>query len=235
MRLPAFLSRISRRRRELLGMLGNTPRLIQLVWAAAPGWLSVNILLTLINSSVPVAQLYISKLIVDQVILILAHEATGFTPYLLGLVLLGLGLLLINEVLNQLAVYVKRVLEDQFLLYANVRLLQQAMRLDLAHYESAEFHDILNLAQQSGGQYPLRVVSLLSRLLGQFTRLGGLLALLLRFNLGVMGLLLMSVLPTFWIGIRYSSRRFRMNRRQTPSRRLADYFYQILTDPQYVK
>ena len=91
----------------------------------------------------------------------------------------GFGLLLLREMLSQLENYVRRVLNDQFLLYANVQLLLQAMRLDLAHYESSEFHDVLNRAQQSGSNYPVRVVELLSRLLGSMARLVGLLTLLL--------------------------------------------------------
>ncbi|MEO0352786.1 MAG: ABC transporter ATP-binding protein [Cyanobacteria bacterium P01_A01_bin.15] len=229
------LPRLRRYYQEILSLLGNTPRLVQLVWLASPGWLIVSIMLTLVGALVPVGQLYISKLIVDQVVLILASDGGGFTSYLSLLLAAGLGLLLVGEVLSQLDNYVSRVLNDQFLLHANVQLLQQAMRLDLAHYESSEFHDVLNRAQQSGSNYPLRVVELLSRLLGSITRLVGLLTLLLRFSPSVMALLLVSVLPTFWVGIRYSYRRFWLNRRQTPSRRLADYFYQVLTDPKYVK
>jgi len=229
------LPRLRRYYQEILSLLGNTPRLIQLVWSAAPVWLILNIGLTLISALIPVAQLYVGKLVIDQVVLSLANGTVGFTPELSLLVIAGFGLLLLREVLTQLSGYVNRILSDQFLLHANVQLLQQAMRLDLAHYESSEFHDVLNRAQQSGSNYPLRVVELLSRLLGSMTRLLGLLTLLLRFNPGVMALLLVSVLPTFWVGIRYSRRRFWMNRRQTPSRRLADYFYKVLTDPQYVK
>ena len=232
---PNPLPRLRRYYTEIIRLLGNTPRLVQLVWSAAPGWLILSIAITLLSAMVPVAQLYLSKLVVDQVVLILASETPGFTTYLLVLVTTGFGLLLLREILSQLDNYVKRVLNDQFLLHANVQLLQQAMQLDLAHYESSEFHDVLNRAQQSGSTYPLRVVELLSRLLGGITRLVGLLTLLLRFSPSVMALLLVSVLPTFWVGIRYSSRRFWMNRRQTPSRRLSDYFYQILTDPKYVK
>lgn len=229
------IPRLRRYYQEILSLLGNTPRLIQLVWEASPGWLVLSILLTLASALVPVAQLYIGKLIVDQVVLSLASDIATFTPDLFWLVVAGFGLLLLREVLGQLDIYVSRVLNDQFLLHANVQLLQQAMRLDLAHYESSEFHDVLNRAQQSGSTYPLRVVEILSRLLGSTTRLVGLLTLLLRFSPAVMGLLLVSVLPTLWVGIRYSYRRFWMNRRQTPSRRLADYFYKILTDPKYVK
>ncbi|MEM9978081.1 MAG: ABC transporter ATP-binding protein, partial [Cyanobacteria bacterium P01_D01_bin.2] len=171
--LPNPLPRLRRDYQEILSLLGNTPRLVQLVWSASPGWLIVSIMLTLVSALVPVGQLYISKLIVDQVVLILASDGGGFTTYLLLLVVTGLGLLLVGEVLSQLDNYVSRVLNDQFLLHANVQLLQQAMRLDLAHYESSEFHDVLNRAQQSGSNYPLRVVELLSRLLGSITRLVG--------------------------------------------------------------
>ena len=232
---PNPLPKLRRYYQEILALLGNTPRLIQLVWSAAPIWLTLSIVLTLASSLVPVAQLYISKLIVDQVVAILARETASFTPMLTLLVLAGFGLLLLREILGQLDIFVGRVLSDQFLLYANVQLLQQAMRLDLAHYESSEFHDVLNRAQQSGSDYPLRVVERLSQLLGSMTRLLGLLTLLLRFSPAVIGLLLVSVFPTLWVGIRYSYRRFWLNRRQTPSRRLADYFYEVLTDPKYVK
>lgn len=230
-----LVPRLRRYYQEILSLLGNTPRLVQLVWLAAPVWLLLSIGLTLVSALVPVAQLYISKLIIDQVVAILASGIPRFTSYLTLLVVIGFGLLLLREVLAQLSSFVSRVLSDQFLLHANVQLLQQAMRLDLAHYESADFHDVLNRAQQSGSNYPLRVVDLLSRLLGSITRLAGLLTLLLRFSPGVLVLLVMSVLPTFWVGIQYSARRFWMSRRQTPSRRLADYFYEVVTDPKYVK
>ncbi|MEM6255029.1 MAG: ABC transporter ATP-binding protein [Cyanobacteria bacterium P01_D01_bin.156] len=233
--LSNVVSRYRRHYSEILSLLGNTPRLIQLVWDAAPGWLLLRVGVTLVAALVPVAQLYVSKLVVDQVVGILATEAPGFTPYLGLLVGVGFGLLLLQKLFSQLNTLVNRILNDQFLLHANVQLLRQAMRLDLAHYESSEFHDVLNRAQQSGSNYPVRVVELLARLLGSTTRLAGLLTLLIRFSAPVMVLLLMSVLPTLWVGVRYSKRRFWMSRRQTPSRRLADYFYEVLTDPKYVK
>ncbi|MEO0542041.1 MAG: ABC transporter ATP-binding protein, partial [Cyanobacteria bacterium P01_A01_bin.105] len=216
--------------------MGNTPRLVRLGWAASPGWLVVSLVLTLVGSLIPVAQLYIAKLVVDQVVALVGEGGSAaFTQRLLGLLGVGLGLMVISSCLQQLRAYASRVLNDQFLLHANVQLLRQAMRLDLAHYESPEFHDILNRAQQSGSNYPMRVITLMLNLLGQFTRLGGLLLLLLRFSPVVMLLLVVSALPTFWIGVRYSYRRFWMNRKQTPSRRRADYFGEVLTEPKYVK
>ena len=213
------------------------PRLVRLVWQAAPLALLISIALTLTSSLMPAAQIYVSKLIVDQVVGMVGDGVAiaEMTRVLLPLVFGGFGLLLLQAVLQQLDGYTTQVMSDRFLLFANTQLLQQATRLDLAHYESPEFHDILNRAQQSGSNYPMRVLRLSLTLLGQFTRLLGLLALLLRFNPLVFVLLLLSALPTFWVGIRFSERRFWMTRRQTPSRRLADYFGNILTEPKFVK
>ncbi len=213
------------------------PRLFQLVWAAAPAALVVSLVLTLSSSLIPATQIYISKLIVDQVVALIGAGAAlpTMAPALLPLVAAGFGFLLLQAILQQLDGYVTQVMSDRFLLHANTRLLTQATRLDLAHYESSEFHDILERAQQSGSSYPMRVLRLSVTLLGQVTRLFGLLALLLRFNPLVFALLLLSALPTFWISVRFSERRFWMTRRQTHSRRLADYFGKILTEPQFVK
>ncbi len=213
------------------------PRLIRLVWRAAPISLLINLVLTLTSSLMPAAQIYVSKLIVDRVVGMVGDGAAiaAMAQTLLPLVGAGFGLLLLQAVLQQLSSYTTQVMSDRFLLYANTQLLQQASLLDLAHYESPEFHDTLNRAQQSGSNYPMRVLQLLLMLLGQVTQLAGLLALLLRFNPLVFVLLLLSALPTFWVGVRFSQRRFWMTRRQTPSRRLADYFGNILTEPQFVK
>ncbi len=220
-----------------LATFKNMPRLIRLVWSATPGALLLSIGLTLTSSLIPATQIYISKLIVDRVVE-LVNEGAAIAlmiQSLLPLVAAGFGFLLLQAILQQLDGYITQVMSDRFLLFANTQLLQQATRLDLAHYESPEFHDILERAQQSGSNYPMRVLRLLLNLLGQVTRLAGLLALLLRFNPLVFVLLLLSALPTFWVGVRFSSRRFWMTRRQTPSRRLADYFGKILTEPAYVK
>ncbi len=220
-----------------LTIFKNMPRLLRLVWVAAPGALIISLILTLTSALIPATQIYISKLIVDKVVdlvgdgVAIALIIQSLTP----LVAAGFGFLLLQAVLQQLDSYITQIMSDRFLLFANTQLLQQATRLDLAHYESAEFHDILDRARQSGSNYPMRVLRLSLQLLGQVTRLFGLLALLLRFNPLVFVLLLLSALPTFWVSVRFSERRFWMTRRQTPSRRLADYFGKVLTEPEFVK
>lgn len=219
-------------------LLKNVPKLLKLVWQAAAGWLIINLILTLAGALIPVGQLYVTKLVVDRIILTITNTVTN-TGLDIGPIFmlagLGLGLSLAQEALQQGNSYISQVLSDRFTLYANGILLEQATRLDLAHFESSEFYDTLNRAQQSGSFYPLRVIGNLTQLVGQIIGFLGLVTLLLRFSPVVVVLLLITSLPTFWVGVSYSSRRFWMMRRQTQSKRLGDYFGEVLTDPIYAK
>jgi ATP-binding cassette, subfamily B, bacterial len=215
-------------------LLQNVPKLLKLVWEAAAGWLIINLLLTLAGALIPVGQLYVTKLVVDLIILNIQNPSLDILPIFM-LAGFGLGLALAQEALQQGNTYISQVLSDRFTLYANGILLDQATRLDLAHFESSEFYDTLNRAQQSGSFYPLRVIGNLTQLVGQVIGFIGLVSLLIRFSPWVVLLLLITSLPTFWVGVNYSSRRFWMMRRQTQSKRLGDYFGEILTDPNFAK
>ncbi|MBD2103810.1 ABC transporter ATP-binding protein [Leptolyngbya sp. FACHB-261] len=219
---------------RLWAMLANTPRLLRLVWHAAPTWLLLSLVVILVGALIPVAQLYIGKLIVDQVVSTVGQPTPDLMP-LAVLVGMGFGLVLVQGALNQGSSYVSQVLNDRFTLHASSVLLQQAIQLDLAHYELPEFYDTLNRAQQSGSSYPVRTLSTLTTLVGQLVSFAGLLTLLLRFSPWIMVLLLLTSFPAFWVGVRFSGRRFWMVRHQTQSGRLAEYLQRVLTEQGFVK
>jgi ATP-binding cassette, subfamily B, bacterial len=215
-------------------MMANTPRLLRLVWNAAPVWFLLTLSVTLVGALIPVAQLYINKLIVDLVVASLGQPILPWKS-LFSLVGLGLGLNLAQSAVNQGSLYVSQVVNDEFTLYANQVLLEQAVRLDLAHYELPEFYDTLSRAQQSGSAYPVRVLGNLTTVAGQGVTFIGLLTLLLNFNPIILLLLMLASLPAFWVGVQFSGRRFWMLRHQTQSGRLADYFQTVLLNQDFVK
>ncbi|MDB9312608.1 ABC transporter ATP-binding protein [Spirulina sp. CS-785/01] len=220
--------------RRVWDIIATTPRLIKLVWEATPQWLLLSLGVTGIRAFLPASQLIINKMIVDRVIAMIGTTPIIWQPLLI-LVAVRLGLSVLYEILNQANSYVSRVLRDEFTLYANAVLLQQAIRLDVGHYESSQFYDTLSRAQQSGSNYPVRVMDTLNRIFGQIISLGSLLALLLRFNPAIALLLLFTAFPAFWVGVRYSGKRFWMLRRETQAGRLADYLQQVLTQQEFVK
>ena len=219
---------------RFLNVLANTPKLVKLVWQAEPGYLLLSVIITLIRGLIPVTELYITKLVVDEVVANIGQlEAAGLT--ILGLVGLRFAISFLSEVANQVNNYSLQVLKDRFSIHANGVLIQQAIRLDLSHYELPEFHDTLSRAQQSGSDYPVRILGTLTGLLGQLVSFLSSIALLLRFSPWVMLLLLVTSIPALWASVKYSGRRFWLSRSQTQAGRRADYLQRVLTQNAFAK
>jgi ATP-binding cassette, subfamily B, bacterial len=219
---------------QIWDVLANTPRLIRLVWQAVPRLFMLSLGLTLAISAIPPIELYSTKLIVDFVVSCIGKTAINWT-FLWLLLALRIGLSLLKETFGQINFYVSLLVRDRCLLYTHDVLLQQAIRLDLSHYELPEFYDTLNRAQQGGSNYPVMVLQSLTRLFGQVVSFAGLLTLLLSFNAGMMLLLSLSVLPTLIVGLRFSKMRFWMTRHQTQSGRMANYLQEVMTNNEFAK
>lgn len=215
-------------------VFANIPRLVHLVWTAVPRLFSFSVILTLAIAAIPPIELYASKMIVDFVVSCIGQSAINWK--LLGLLLSWkLGLNFFKAALAQLNFYVSFLVRDRCLLYANNALLQKAIQLDLAHYELPEFYDTLTRAQQGGSNYPIMVLQALTNLFGEMISFAGLLVLLLRFDIGIMLLLILSVLPTLIVSLRFSRMRFWMTRNQTQTGRMANYLQEVMTENEFAK
>lgn len=219
---------------QLKDVLANTPRLLRLVWQGVPLLFLLSLGLTLAIAAIPPLELYATKLVVDFVVDRIGKIPIdwSFLALLLGFKI-GLGLL--KEAFDRVNFYLNLRLNDRLTLYANDVLLQQAIRLDLAHYELPEFYDTLNRAQQGGSNYPVLVLQSLTRLFGQMVSFAGLVVLLLKFNVGMMLLLLLSVLPSLIVGLKFSRMRFWMTRSQTQAGRMANYLQTVITQTEFAK
>jgi len=69
--------------RERLAALRNLPRFFRLVWETSPRIMIANSILRIFRSAIPVAILYVGKLIIDQVILLAGTQ--GAHPAIHGL------------------------------------------------------------------------------------------------------------------------------------------------------
>ena len=214
--------------------LSTTPQLIYLVWQATPRLLLLSLAVTLVKSLLPAAQLVINKQVLDLVIASIGKTNVDWIV-LTTLVGIRFGLDTFSEVLSQVSVSVGLLINDRFTLHANYVLLSQAIKLDLAHYESSEFHDALDRAANSGSTYPVRALSIVTTIFGQTCTLASLIVLLIQFNPAIVLLLLLTNIPAFWLGVQFSGRRFWMLRRQTQSARLVEYLQRVLTHNEFVK
>ena len=220
--------------RRIQDILVNTPKLLRLVWQATPLYLFLSLAVTGLQSLIPAVMLVVNKNIVDMVIANWGNTNFIWQP-LIVLVAIRFGISLLRAALNQTNLYVGQIFNDRLMLYTKYVLLEKSAQLDLSHFESSEFYDTLSRAQDSGSNYPVRVIQTLTGLFGQGITLISLLGLLFKFNWAVVPLLFFTALPAFWTSIVYSGRRFWMTRAETESGRLSDYIQRVLTNPNFAK
>ena len=210
---------------ERLAALKHIPPLLRLVYQTHRGYTLAILALRLVRSFIPVAVLWIGKLIIDAVIASVAAAQAGRTPdwpHLAALVGIELGIAVVGEGLARLSSLLESLLGDLFGNRLSVRLMEHAATLDLAQFEDAEIYDHLERARrQTVGR-----ISLFTLLLGTAQDLITLIALagVLLVQLPWLLLLLtVAVLPAFLGEAHFASLGYSLLFQWTPERRLLDY------------
>jgi len=210
---------------ERLEALKHVPPLLRLVFETHRGYTVAILLLRAIRSLIPVAVLWIGKLIIDGVVAGVAIVRAGGTPdwwHLAGLVGLELGIAVVGEGLARLSSLLESLLGDLFANRLSVRLMQHAAALDLAQFEDPEIYDHLERARrQTVGR-----IGLFTLLLGTAQDLITLIALASVLLVQLPWLLLLltvAVLPAFLGEAHFASLGYSLLFRWTPERRLLDY------------
>jgi ATP-binding cassette subfamily B protein len=208
--------------KERLKALGNLPSFLHEVYLASPSLTIGNICLRLLRSSIPVSILYISKLIIDEVLLLSNHKSENLNHIYL-LIATEFGLMIVSDLLSRAIALTDSLLGDLFANKTSIKLMKHAVSLDLAQFENATFYDKLERArQQTNGR-----TVLLSQVLAQgqdAITMGLLLVGLVTFNPWLIVLLLVSVIPSFIGEWHFNSKIYSLQRGWTPQRRELDYY-----------
>ena len=85
--------------KERYSALNNLPRFFKLVWQTNPVLSVSNAILRIVRSAIPLAILYIGKLIIDQVVLLMHSSNTVSHNYLWQLVAVEFGLAIFSDAL----------------------------------------------------------------------------------------------------------------------------------------
>jgi ATP-binding cassette subfamily B protein len=207
--------------KDRVSALGNLPQFFKLVWQTSPLLTIATALIRIVRSAIPVAILYIGKLIIDQVVQT-SHGAAVDHYYLWKLVAIELTLAVLSDALGRAATLIDSLLGDRFSNFTSIKIMQHAATLDLEQFEDSTFYDKLERARQ---QTVGRTV-LLSQVLSQVQDLitmGFLAAGLIVFNPWLILILIVAVLPAFMGEAHFNDQNYSLNRRQTPERRELDY------------
>src|SRR3954465_13242473 len=215
--------------RERLQALRHLPKLLRMVWESEPRYVVGILVLRVLRSPVPLAVLWIGKLIVDAVVHDIALHTRG-EPILWNrlALLVGIELLiaLVGEALSRVSALLEGLLGDLFANQTSVELMRHAATLDLEQFENAEIYDKLERARrQTVGRIGL--FTMLLATLQDLITLISLAAALAVYVPWLLVLLVVAVLPSLLGETHFASLGYSLLYSWTPERRQLDYLRYI--------
>ncbi len=207
--------------RARLASLRNVRPLLRMVWETSPPLVVATTVFRLFRALLPLAMLWVSKLIIDGVVA-WNTRGRGNLEGIWKLVALELALAIASDVLGRANTLCDSLLGDRFTNRVSVRLMEHASRLDLASFEDPVFYDKLDRARrQTTGRMGL-LAALLN--IGQdAVTLASLSTGLIVFSPWLMVLLAAAVIPSFLGETHFTSLAYSILYRRTPERRKLDY------------
>ena len=207
--------------RERLGAFRNIPPLLGMVWQTSPPLVLASLTLRFCKAVLPLAMLWVGKLIIDSVVASLGAK-TAPLGGVYQLVAIEFGLAILSDWLGRGIAFCDSLLGDRFTNQVSVRLMEHASALDLARFEEPEFYDKMERARrQTTGR--LGLLSSLFTLAQEMVTLASLSTGLLLFSPWLMLLLVLAVLPSFLGESHFAGLTYSLLYRWTPERRELDY------------
>jgi ATP-binding cassette subfamily B protein len=211
----------ARSMRERLGALKNLPPFIQLVWDTSPRLTIVQGVLRLARALLPVATLYVGKLIIDEVV---GFHGQGLER--IGtLIAIEFGLAIAADVLARLVGLVDTLLSERVGITTSLRLMEHAATLDLEDFEDSELQDSLERARRTASGR----MTLMGQIFNQaqdIVTIASFAAGLLVYAPWLIALLALALVPAVIGEARFNAQAYWLNYARAPERRELDYVRQ---------
>ena len=226
--------------RDTLSRSLHIGRALRLVWAAAPGWTLLNLVLLVFQGLLPLAALFLLREIIEAVeravpeYAATADLSSSFQEVLVWLVLAA-GLAVLTALLRSLSEVTSQTQSMLVTDHVSDILHAQSILVDLEYYEDPRYHDTMHRAQAEAPYRPTSIVNHLIQLGQNGVRLVGLVGLFLSLS-PLLGLVvLFAALPGAFVRVYYSRKRYSFEEQQARNERRAWYYHWMLTDSGHAK
>lgn len=221
--------------RQRLGAMRNIPPFLRGIWETSRPLTLATIGLRLVRAFLPIATLYVGKLIIDEAVRLVGAGVAGDVAeawqrgqldHLMVLLGLEFGLAIGSDLLGRMTSYVDTLLSERFTNATSIRLMEHAAELDLEDFEDADLQDKLDRARrQTMGR-----MSLMGQLFGQAQDAITVLSFaagLLAYAPWLMVLLAVALVPAFIGESHFNALNYSLNFQWTPERRQLEYLRQM--------
>lgn len=201
------------------------PRFFKEIWQTNKKLFIVSAFCRLLASALPIAILWVGKIIIDQIIFITSNSIKDYST-LWYYVVIEFVLIILSDLMSRAISLTDGILGDQYNINTSVKIIEKTNEIDISLLENSEFYDKLERARtQTMGR-----VDLMSNVLGQIQTVLSIFLLvlgLIYFEPYLIILLILSIIPSFINEVSYSQQQYSLARSWTAERRELDYLRYI--------
>jgi ATP-binding cassette, subfamily B, bacterial len=209
---------------------------LRFIWDSGRGLTVAIVVLTAIQSVVPLFGLYLTKLVLDAITSAMTSSAnTAAFNHIGFLIALSAGVLFLDRVAGVVTDYVRNaqtlIVTDRVydVLHA------KSIEVDLEYYDNSDYYDALHRAQAEASYRPTRILDGVFGSLQSSISVLALAGLLFTFHWSVPIILMVAAIPDLLIRFRFARTSYRQSRWQSPRERQALYFTGLLTGDTHAK
>lgn len=211
-------------------------RAVGLMWECSPGWSLTGVLLLFGQGLLPVAGLYLTKLILDGLeTLLLGPAGTGVPTSLYVYAGLAGLVAILSRSFAALSTWVRDAQSYLATVFLHGKIHRKACEASLGWFERPDWADLLHRAQTEVGYRPTRIVGSLAMLLQQGFSLIGISVLILSYNPALALVVVLATIPEFWTGFTWSRRLYAWERGKTQAERLSWFYHWLMTNDESAK
>ena len=219
--------------RKTFSEAGNQLRLgykvLRLVFESSPGWATYYFATSIAQSITPAITLFISKLIIDAIILAAKSPTQPHIVTVVFYTVLAFAAEVTNSLFSNLSMHGYDVMKDIFTRFAIKKVITHSADLDLAYFEDPKFHDQLEKVQREINYRPTTAMNQAVELLSSFFGLLSLLIILVRLAWWAPLALLFFSLPRLIFRLKFSYWTFSITDSRSPYQRAINQIVWLLT------
>ena len=211
--------------KEGFAALKLLPRFFKEIYKSGRSTFVFNLIARLVSSLIPVAMLFIGKLLIDEIILQVNADIPDYKQIWIYLGI-ELGLALLSDMVNRVISLTDGLIGDLYSNFSSLKIIQKTKDLSISQLEDSELYDKLERARTRTTSR----VTLMSTTLNQIQSLIVIISLiagLIYFEPWLILILLLSIIPAFINELKFSSSRYSIARSWTRERRELDYLRYI--------
>ncbi len=211
-------------------LLMTLRRALAFVWESSPALAIGSIAVRIVQGLLPLAVLYLTKLLIDAVTEGLKQPSGQAMPAAAVTVLWWLaGAAVASAVLTVATSLIARIHAQVVTDHMHALLQRKSVDVDLEYYENAQYQDTLHRAQQEAPYRPTSILNSLLQFAQDSISLVAMAGILWWLHWAVIPTLMLAAVPYFVVRLQQSNRLFAWERERTPLERKAWYVNLLLT------